>query len=125
MCVEVPPVPAYFTEGAVELWNEYAAVMVARGGLSRGDLGILETFVQSLDDYRRFRQILREDGDFIRNASGNLIHHPAGYRMKGAEQQINLAGSALGLSPRGRSGILKEIAANQSSNSEPNGQEDF
>jgi P27 family predicted phage terminase small subunit len=113
MVAEVPPLPADFSDAEVELWAEYSQVMIDRGDLSQADLGVLETFVCSLADYRRFKKILREEGDFIRNVQGNIVHHPAAYRLKGAEQQVNLAGAALGLSPRGRAGIVKDISKAQ------------
>ena len=113
MLTEVPPHPDYFDDVAAGLWLEYAEIMIDRGDLSEADLGILETFCSSLSDYRRFNQILRDEGDFIRNVPGNLVHHPASYRLKGTEGQINLSASALGLSPRGRAGIIKDMAKGQ------------
>jgi P27 family predicted phage terminase small subunit len=114
MLTEVPPHPEHFNSVEAGLWAEYAGIMIDRGDLSEADLGILETFVSSLADYRRFQKILREEGDFMRNVNGNLVHHPASYRLKGSEGQINLSASALGLSPRGRAGIIKDLSKAQS-----------
>ena len=113
MLSEIPPAPVDSNQAESDIWQEYCSIMIDRGDLSEADLGILETFVCSLYDYRRFNKMLREEGDFMTNVQGNKVQHPANYRMKGAEAQLNLAASALGLSPRGRAGIVKDLAKAQ------------
>ena len=125
MLAEVPPPPVAFNQDESDMWQEYCGIMIDRGDLSEADLGILETFVCSLYDYRRFNKMLRDEGDFMTNVQGNKVHHPASYRLKGAEGQLNLAASALGLSPRGRAGILKDLTKAQADTKAATGSTSF
>ena len=98
----VQPAPDYFDAEAIEIWREISNLMINRGDLTRGDLGLLETYCAALREYKEHNRVMWREGFFVINTSGNRVQHPANYLRKGCEQQINLAGSALGLNPRSR-----------------------
>jgi len=105
---EVPPHPDHFDEGRAGIWQETCRILISMSNLCESDLGIVETYCQALSDYREFTRILTDEGHFIINTNGNRVQHPANYLRKGAEQQINLAASALCLSPRGRFALKRD-----------------
>lgn len=108
MLSEVPPAPDYFCDSRAAIWRGAAEVMISASNLSDADLAVLETFSQAMHDYRHLTAILDDEGFIVTNVQGNRVQHPAVYLRKGAEQQINLAASALCLSPRGRFALKRE-----------------
>jgi P27 family predicted phage terminase small subunit len=99
---EIPPAPEYFDDESLAIWVQTAGLLIDRHDLTEGDLGQLEVFASNHALFRAVNRALAKDGLTIVTVKGELRAHPLLATRKGAEQQITISGTALGLSPASR-----------------------
>ncbi len=102
LIVDDPVAPDYFDAETVSIWQATARILIDRHDLTTGDLGILEVYASNLAVFRQANRQLAIDGLTLTDPKGAIKSHPLLATRKGAEQQITIASTQLGLSPAAR-----------------------
>jgi P27 family predicted phage terminase small subunit len=102
---EPPPPPARLSQAARQEWQSLAAVLVARGSLTAGDLRGLELLCVVLETEAEARAAVARDGFTVATSDGGEKASPAIKVMEAARNQAAALLRDFGLVPKTRAAV--------------------
>ncbi len=107
--VVLPRAPGYLSDDEKKKWKSITSELYALGLITTVDVDALAMYCTVFARWIKAEKMVREKGEIIKTAAGNIIQNPYLSIANRALDQLNKLGAEFGMTPSSRSRVKADL----------------